>query len=400
MDANTKAIRLIHNLIHSVFQMLAAIVYGFGIYMLIERGYSSSVAGICFSLVNLFSLVFTPFISNYLDNTDKFTIIDLIIVFSVLVTVLYGINYFLDSKCLLLSIVFIVGNGLYVTLDPFVNSISSKLGTYGVDVPFTSARAIGSISYGVMCAVFGYISSVFSYLSVIIGGFVFSMVLSILGIVLNKYFKKAKNNSIAIEVEKEDTISFKEFVTNNIPFLILCLFLTGIYVGYTTTDNFMLLVTENVGGTSKDMGYLLAYKAILEGVAILAFPLLLKKVRLETTLYIAVIGFAIKQLIIALAPNIFFLYIGETFQMVSFSILVPGMIEYVNNYLKKREIIRGISLTSLTIGVGSTISSSIAGYISDLYSTTTMNMFGLIITIISSVGFIITILVKQRSMVS
>ena len=393
-------IKVTHILIHSVYQMLAAIVYGFGIYMLLERGYSASVAGICFSFVNLFSLVVTPFISNYLDNTDRITIIDLLIVSSVMVVILYGINYFLDTKCMLLSIVFIVGNGIYVALDPFVNAISSKIATYGIETSFTTARSAGSISYGIMCALFGYISSKTTYLSIIIGGMIFSSILFILSLVFNKQYKTIRKKSADIKEEKEELISFKEFIFNNIPFFVLVLFLIGIYIGFTTTDNLMLLVTENVGGTSKDMGYLLAYKAILEGIAMMSFPFVLKRINLEKILYLAALGFVIKQLIITLAPNVFFLYVGQTFQMMSFSFMIPGMIEFVNKYLKKREIIRGVSMTSLAIGLGSVISSTVGGFISDTYGVGSMNMFALIITIISAIGFIITILVKQRSTVS
>lgn len=390
-------IKKTHILIHSVYQMMASIVYGFGIYMLIERGYSASVAGICFSLVNLFSLVVTPFISNYLDNTDRVSIIDLIIVSSILVLVLYGINYFLDTKSMILSIVFIIGNGIYVTLDPFVNAISSKMATYGIETSFTTARSVGSISYGVMCALFGYISSKASYLSVIIGGLIFTTILFILSIIFNKQYKTIRKSSPDIKEEKEELISFKEFIFNNIPFFVLVLFLIGIYIGFTTTDNLMLLVTENVGGTSKDMGYLLAYKAILEGIAMMSFPFVLKRINLEKILYLAALGFAIKQLIITLAPNVFFLYVGQTFQMMSFSFMIPGMIEFVNKYLKEREIIRGVSMTSLAIGLGSVISSTVGGFISDTYGVGSMNMFALIVTIVSAIGFYITIKVNYKN---
>lgn len=57
-------------------------------------------------------------------------------------------------------------------------------------------------------------------------------------------------------------------------------------------------------------------------------------------------------------------------------------------------------MTSLAIGLGSVISSTVGGFISDTYGVGSMNMFALIITIISVIGFIITILVKQRSTVS
>lgn len=387
----TKKFETTHILLNSIFQMMSSIVYGFGIYTLIERGYSSSVAGLCFSFVNLFSLVLTPILSNYLDNTDKITIFDVIIYFSCIITILYGINYFLDTKSLVLSVVFIIANGLYVTLDPIVNSISSKVSTYGVSIPYAKARSVGSVSYGVICALFGYISSKTSYTSVIIGGIIFSSITILLGRQINKRFQVIKANSPSKEIKKEDIISFKEFVTNNVLFFVLCLFLIGIYVGFTSTDNFMLLVAENVGGSSKDMGYLLAFKAILEGIAMFLFPYFLKRVKLETLLYIAAFGFFAKQLLVYLSPNVAWLYVSQAFQMLSFSIMMPGVIAFVNKYLKEREIIRGISMFTLTIGIGSTISSALAGGLCDIYGVSMLNLVSTITTLISGIGFCVVL---------
>ena len=83
--------------------------------------------------------------------------------------------------------------------------------------------------------------------------------------------------------------------------------------------------------------------------------------------------------------------------MMSFSFMIPGMIEFVNKYLKEREIIRGVSMTSMIIGIGSIIASTIGGYISDIYGVSSMNMFALIITIISAIAFYITIKTKYKS---
>lgn len=390
-----KKIEILHSLIHSTYQMMASIVYGFGIYTLLERGYSSSLAGLCFSLVSLFSIIVTPIVSNYLDNTDKITVFDVITASGALIFLLYIINYFLNSKCLLLSIIFILANGIHVFLDSIVNSISSKIATYGIDAPYTSARAIGSVSYGVMCALFGYISEKTSYISIIIGGLLFSFFVFILGLLINKHFKKIKPIDTQT-IKKEDTIGFKEFLSNNILFVILCLFITGFFIGYTTVDNFMILVVENVGGNSKDMGYLLAYKAVLEGIAILLFPLILKKVKLETALYISALGFVLKQAVITFAPSLTMLYVGQTFQMISFSFITPGMVEFVNKYLKKREVIRGVSLFTLTVSIGSTISSVSAGMINDAYGVPALNLFALFITVISAIGFCFTLSFRKK----
>lgn len=396
MNKDVKKLAILHTSIHSLFQLMMGIIYGFGIYMLIERGYSSTFAGICFSFVNLLYLIITPVVSNYLDRTEKITVFDVIIVSSILTTILYIINYFINTKSLLLVFAFILGNAIYDSLDSVVNSISSKVGTYGIEIPYTSARAVGSFSYGIACALFGYISSKASYLSVVLGGIIFSFLTFIVGIIINNLFKNIKKNINVKKVEKVDLISYKDFFKNNIHYIILIIFLTGIFIGYTCTDNFLLLVVENVGGTSADMGYILATKAFLEAIAIFMFPIILKKINLELSLAISAIAFIGKQLLIAIAPNILILYVAQLLQMLSFAFVTPGIVAYVNKYLKDREIVRGISMYSISLGIGSIVSSLFGGYISDVFGVSYMNNLALLITTISSIGFIITLNIKQK----
>ena len=104
------------------------IVYGFGIYMLVKRGFSSAMAGICLSLTNGFSLLIQPTVSNYLDNTRKVTVFEMMVLVSAIVTLLFLANFFIESPGLLLGVVFVLGCGLYSSLGNWLYLIF--LGSY------------------------------------------------------------------------------------------------------------------------------------------------------------------------------------------------------------------------------------------------------------------------------
>ena len=390
-----KRINIDHIFIHSFFQMMAGIVYGFGVFILINRGYSSGQAGLCMSLASIFCFFVAPTISNFLDNSDKVSAFEAVVLLSLVITCLYGVNYFLGSKCLLLSIVFILAHGFYSAQEPCINSMSSKFIANGLNIGFTTARAAGSFSYGLVCAIFGILTQNHSYKIVIIGGIIFSFLTAMITLRIRSNYKLYDKRDLE-SVNKEENVSFKDFLKNNKLFLVLCVFLTGLFIGYTSTDNFMLLITENVGGNSSDMGLILAFKALVEAISIFMFPVFLKHIKLDNLLKISAISFVIKQAVFCIAPNVFFLYIGQCFQMISFAIIFPGMVEYVNVNLKKKETYRGNAIFTQTISIGSIISSVLAGNIAEIYGVPTMNVVALLITIASAIGFVLTIIYKNK----
>lgn len=396
MDALTSKMNKLHILMHSTFQLTGGIIYGFAIYSLIERGYSSFEAGLCFAFVNLINLVLTPIISNYLDNNDEHSVFDIILFLVFIVTILMGINYFLDEKCLLLTLVFIIGGGCFELTDPIINSISSKLKTYKIDVSYSFARAVGSASYGLVCFIFGFISSELSYSAVILGGIAFSMLYFVVSLLARNRFNSVKDNYVKENKNTDDKINIKDFCKNNVLYIVTCVFIIMIFIGYSSIDHFMLLVCENVGGSSKDMGYLLGFKALMEVIPIFAFPYILKRFKLKDILIISAIAFICKSLLFYLATNVFTLYLAQVFQAFSFAFMTPGMVVYVNNYLKRREVIRGVSFYSLSIGIGGTISSLVGGFISDSFGISAMNLFALGITIVGAIGYICAILYRNK----
>lgn len=387
----TKRLNVEHALIHIAYQAMAGIVYGFSVYLLLQRGFSSSTAGFCMAFANMLSLLIQPFVSNFLDRTNKITVFEMMIITSILMLTLYLINCSATNASVLLVITFVLCVGIYSSLEPLFNSLCSVFQRNGINIEFGKARALGSLSYGVVCTIFGVLTNSYSYIVVMIGGCVFALLIVLICLIIRSDFNKCKLKEIKNHDQEEKTIGFKEFVANNKKYMILCLCLTGIFLGYTLVDNFTILVVENVGGNSQDMGIVLGIKAGLEAICIFFYSDIRKRFKLNTLLKFSMFSFILKALAYRLAKSTLTIYLIQIIQIFSFAIIIPAMVEYVNVNMDKMVAIRGQAFFTMTIVLGSTFSSLFGGLISDHYGVTAMVFVGFVVTVISAFGFVITL---------
>jgi len=384
-----KKLNIYHILGHLCYQSIAGVVFGFGVYMLVNRNYSAAEAGLFMSLACGFSTLIQPVISNFLDNSKKVTVFDAVIIEALLIASMFIVNSLFTDKSIFLALAFIIGSGLFSAVESLMNSYASIFHLNGIEIDFGIARAAGSIGYGSVCLIFGQLTAIYGYKIAVIAGIVFSLALSVAGILLKSTFKKADKKPI--KAEKEENVSFKEFIVNNRMFLILCVFLTGIFLAYTGIDNFTLLIVENLGGDSGDMGMVLGFKALIEAISIFFFSKIISKVELKTTLIIGAFSFATKIFLTWFAGNLFMIYFAQFFQATSFAFILPGMVEFVNRNMTRKEAVRGQSFVTMTIGLGSLVSGTVGGAIIDSYGISIMCLVFFIIAAVSAIGYTIVL---------
>ncbi|MDO5440294.1 MAG: MFS transporter [Erysipelotrichaceae bacterium] len=388
---NTKKISTDHALVHIGYQAFAGIIYGFSIYVLMQRGFNSAIAGYSLALANLLSLIIQPIVSNFLDRSKKISLFEMIVITSLLILVFYLISNFAKDGSVFFFIVFTLAVGCFSSIEPLFNTIYTIFNNNGIDIKFGKARAFGSASYGIICVLFGFLSESFSYISILIGGSIFALFLVTVSLIIRKDFYKADKHPV--EIETSETVSFVEFVKNNKRYMLLCLFLTGIFYGYLATDNFTILVVENLGGNSKDNGLILGIKALLEAVAVFSIGKIRKHIGLEKLLVFASLCFILKSFTIYSATSLSTVYFAQIIQMFSFAMILPSMVEYADVKLPTNVAVRGQAFFTMTIGLGSVLSSLFAGSIINAYGVKTSNLVALIVTIISVIGFILTLLI-------
>lgn len=392
-----KKINFSYILTNLFFHGFTAAIYGFGIYSLIERNYSSGTAGVCLALACILGFVLQPVLSNVSDNSKSFGPFEVAIGCTVVNTVFSFLNFLITENSIWLSITFILNCAFYIATEPFINAFTGKFEEVGIRVNFSFVRSFGSLSYAVFSYVFGKLTLVYSHYAVSFLMTVCGICLLINLILLRKTYSQLDKKETQVETENTST-SYAEFIKNNKSYIILIIYLMLIYLGYVCFDNFMLLVVEEVGGNSGDLGSILSFKGVFEIIALFAlYPVIVKKIHVESTLKIAAIMYSVKAIVQFLSPNLFALYAAQVLQAFSFALMYPGMVDYVNKYMAPTEITRGQALTTMSYTFSSILSSFVCGYIAEALGVKMLELIAVIISIIGTVGFVYCLNKNKRS---
>ncbi len=375
-----------HILILSLFFMFLCASVSYGAFLLMQRGYTSSQAGIILSCGSIFSLLIQPVVANYIDaNREKVTVLKAAIFTSSVALIAAIVSYFQRSRSILTIISFMMTSGCISCLEPLINSISYDFKENGYEVSFGIGRASGSLAYAGMSTLCGIISVRYEYPALLLTIAIIALLFLLTVIKTNHDFESIK--TVSSHAEKEETISYKEFFKRHRIFLFMSIALVGVYFGYLMIDDMMILVVEDIGGTSNDLGRMLAMKALLEVPTIFFYDKIEEKINVKILLKISVICFALKMLATYLCRSLTMMYVTQLLQLISFALILPSGVSYIHQIMDKKEAIRGQSMFVMATSLGSVLSGAIGGSISQYYSVKTMLMLGTIVAAISAIAF-------------
>ena len=147
----------------------------------------------------------------------------------------------------------------------------------------------------------------------------------------------------------------------------------------------MIQIITNVGGTSADLGRLLAIAAITEIPVMFLFSIIVKHVKSSVLLIISGIFFALKAFGYFAARNIALMTVAAVMQMGSFALYIPASVYYVNEVMEEQDKFKGQALMTGTNTLGGMIGSLLGGFLIDHAGVAVMNLAGLIMAVSGAV---------------
>ena len=193
--------------------------------------------------------------------------------------------------------------------------------------------------------------------------------------------------------ETIENITLIDFIRDNKVFTLMQLGIAAIYFQNSVLNNFMLQIVESVGGTSEDMGRVLAVMAFLEIPALFFFDRIRRWFCCQTLLKVAAIGFTVKILLIFVAKDITLIYAAHLLQPFSFALFLPAMVAFTDEIMRRGEAVKGQACYTMMI-TASSIIASIAGGV--LLDTAGAKMMLLVATILTGVGAAMVVLLVGR----
>lgn len=369
-------------LLQFLFFIIMGVFCGYGSYLLINFGFSTTATGIIMSVGSICSAIIQPIFASLVDNSKKYTLFDACTFISALLIILSILGYMQINAGIIIILIYIGITATYNCFESLINSVPIVLANNGYQINYGIGRATGSLGYAVATAVLGLLTANFSFKIILIVSILTSILLLIVSLVSAKNFA-----SINSKTEKQETISYTEFLKRHKSFLLLMLLTICIYFSFTMVDNRMDIIVGSVGGTSKQQGLIMSFKAMLEIPIIFFYKKIEDKFSAKTLLKVAAFSFALKSFLYYISTDITLIWITQLTQITSIALEIPAMVSFINSLMDKKELVRGQALFVMSISIASVLSSFFSGIIIENFSIKTMLLICFIVSTISSLIF-------------
>ena len=138
-----------------------------------------------------------------------------------------------------------------------------------------------------------------------------------------------------------------------------------LFFGHSTACNFLINVTRHVGGGTTEMGYVNAFKAVIEIPFMLFYIRFFRDGRHGLALRIAAVSFVLKTLGILLSGSVWQLGAAFLFQGPSYALYMAAVVAYVKENIGFQDSAKAQSLAFTTTTLGNMLASVISGHLYD-----------------------------------
>ena len=112
---------------------------------------------------------------------------------------------------------------------------------------------------------------------------------------------------------------------------------------------------------------------------------LMRKFDVMTLIVVAGVSYLCRNILIAMAPSLLFVFIGVLFQSTSYGLLTSTMAYYVSDTCEKEDQIMGQTLLGMmTTGLGSMLGNVVGGILQDAFGLSSMLIFAMLMTVIGA----------------
>lgn len=346
---------------------------------MLERGLSSSEAGMTYAAGNILALLIQPWIASNADSEEGFTISGMGLAGSIILALLCAAGLLVRDHLLLMAIVAAIVM-VVVNVVSLVSSVSVYYQNRGAEMNFGVARSMGSVSFAVISAGLGLLAERMGPDAYMVLGIVLCIVMAGSMLLLPTPKGIPAIEGLAGPVE-EDT--YIEFLRKHWKFLLLIGGTSLAYLSESAVGAYPLPIMQSVGGGSAEMGFVMALQAVLELPGMISYKKLEERFRTSSLLMFSIAMFAVKGLMCCIATTVPMMYLGYSFQAISFAIYTPAIISYANRFFGEGDKNKAIGLFSLVSAVSGIIAGPLGGVVIDGFGVRAMLIT---ITVIAFIG--------------
>ncbi|WP_314775617.1 MFS transporter [uncultured Solobacterium sp.] len=380
---NTKQLNIEYFSLQSLFWMTYCMVVGFSVTYLLSCGYSNSEAGYILASANICALILQPFFADLADRSKK---INAMTIFLVSIEIIFVCSiglFFIGVRSLILTLIYVVMITLANAVIAFLTSIQFLMDTSKSKINFGLCRAGGSLCFAILSALMGIMIERIGMKSIPLALFIITLLIIGLCIFITRHSING-NIKAVLTLEKKRSSSLFVFFKENPRFMILSIAMLFIYYAHAFITNFTISIVRNVGGDNREMGYLIAFMALMELPGMIGFKEISRRFKVSSLLLFSMIMFSFKAIIVWLSPSLMTLTFGFALQVVSFAIYIPASVQYANIIIDEKDTVKAQMMFNLMQTGGAVFSSIIGGWLIDFSGISHALLVGAILSCIGT----------------
>ena len=380
---NTKQLNIEYFSLQSLFWMTYCMVVGFSVTYLLSCGYSNSEAGYILASANICALILQPFLADLADHSKKINAMTILLVSIAIIFVCSIGLFFISIRSAVLTLIYVVMITLANAVIAFLTSVQFLMDTSKSKINFGLCRAGGSLCFAILSALMGIMIERIGMKSIPTELFIITLFI----IVLFMYIKRHRINdkqTTGSALEKRQSSSLFVLFRENPKFMILSVAMLFIYYAHAFITNFTISIVRNVGGNHREMGYLIAFMALMELPGMIGFKEISRRFKVSSLLLFSMIMFSVKAIIVWLSPSLITLTFGFALQVVSFALYIPASVQYANIIIDEKDTVKAQMMFNFMQAGGAVFSSIIGGWLIDFSGISHALLVGAILSCIGT----------------
>ena len=362
--------------LQGVYWMIYCVGFVYVTYFLQEKSISASMIGTVIAICCVISAFLQPWIGSLADRGGALNWKSILIGSIGLNLLICATMLFIDEGIAVI-ILFASFMTLINCMMPLVNAACFYYLKKNIVIDFGSARACGSIAFAAISVAVGKLTVMFGTPAVVASGIALNIFLLLITLSMPYYGDMTEGDSSRIKSGGQQGSFFSKYPA----FVIMMVGLSLVMSFHNCIQIYMLMILENVGGNSDNLGTAIAIAAVMELLVLFNYARLHKMFGAKKLLMVCGVFYCIRGALYLLATDVMHIYLIQTLQAVTFAIFASASTYYSNETMAPEDKVKGQGLMAAVLTVGNVIGSLQGGF--------TLDAFGISWMIIISLGICI-----------
>lgn len=361
--------------LQGIYWMAFCPVTSFASLYLLSKDFSNENIGWVMALGSVLAILLQPALGTLLDRVKR---VSLKLVLSVLSLACLGLTVgviFLRGASLWLAVLYVGMVALLLSMQPLANALTFEYINAGHNISFGVTRSMGSICFAVLSLLLGgWVRQKSTAVIPVVAAVLFA---GLLLVVLSFPPVQAGAGRPAVNARSAGSAPAGGFLQRYQRFVPFLLGVAALFVFHTVINTFLAQIITSLGGRESSLGLSLTIAAVCELPALLGFSLLAARFSNASLLRASGILYVLRGLTFLLASSLWMVNLGQVLQGVTFAVLIPAGVYYVNQVMREEDRVKGQTFLSGMNTVGGFLGSVIGGILLDRSGVTAMLLFGL-----------------------